>query len=178
MSDNETMETSRILLRRWRESDAEVLFKYASDPDVGPRAGWAPHRSVSESRDIIRTCFHNDATWAIVLKATGEPVGCIGFYTHETSNISIGANDCEVGYWIGKPYWNQGICTEALKLMVQYCLHVRHFENIWADHFTGNPASGRVMEKCGFADTGRLNHSSKLLGGDKDMVKVFRLKKK
>jgi RimJ/RimL family protein N-acetyltransferase len=95
------METERILLRYWQESDAEALFKYASDPDVGPRAGWPAHKSVEESREIIRTFFHNEMTWAIVLKETGEAIGCIGYYTHETSNIPIGENDCEVGYWIG-----------------------------------------------------------------------------
>ena len=158
------METERILLRHWQESDAEALFKYASDPDVGPRAGWPAHKSVEESREIIRTFFHNDTTWAIVLKETGEAIGCMGYYTHETSNIPIGENDCEVGYWIGKPYWNKGICTEALKLMLDYCIHEKHFENIWADHFTGNPASGKVMEKCGFSDTGMLNSISSHFG--------------
>ena len=170
------METERILLRHWLESDAEALFKYASDPDVGPRAGWPAHKSVEESREIIRTFFHNETTWAIVLKETGEAIGCIGYYTHETSNIPIGENDCEVGYWVGKPYWNKGICTEALKLMLDYCINEKHFEDIWADHFTGNPASGRVMEKCGFIDTGMLNKCSQLVGGDKDMVKVFKYK--
>ena len=168
------METERILLRYWEESDAEALFKYASDPDVGPRAGWPAHKSVEESREIIRTYFHNETTWAIVLKETGEAIGCIGYYTHETSNIPIGENDCEVGYWVGKPFWNQGICTEALKLMLDYCINEKHFENIWADHFTGNPASGKVMEKCGFVDTGMLNKCSQLMGGDKKMVKVFK----
>ena len=52
-----TMETERVLLRPWHDSDAESLFKYASDPDVGPRAGWPPHKSVEESLEIIRTVF-------------------------------------------------------------------------------------------------------------------------
>lgn len=112
------METERILLRHWQESDAEVLFKYASDPDVGPRAGWPAHKTIEESLEVIRTYFNNDTTWAIVLKETNEPIGCMGYYTHESSNIPIGENDCEVGYWLGKPYWNKGICTEALKLML------------------------------------------------------------
>ena len=156
------METERILLRHWQESDAEALFKYASDPDVGPRAGWPAHKSVEESREIIRTFFHNETTWAIVLKETGEAIGCIGYYTHETSNIPIGENDCEVGYWVGKPYWNKGICTEALKLMLDYCIQVKHFENIWADHFTGNPASGRVPTVAYFAD--KCCYSTKYFG--------------
>ena len=168
------METATILLRRWRETDAEALYKYASDPEVGPRAGWPAHRSVEESLEIIRSVFTNDSTWAIVLRETGEAIGCIGYYTHAMSNIDIGTYDCEVGYWLGRPYWNRGICTEALRLMVDYCVNVMHFDNIYADHFTGNPASGRVMQKCGFVDTGRLNTCSQLLGGDSQMVRVYR----
>lgn len=169
------METERILLRHWQETDAATLFKYASDPDVGPCAGWPAHKSVHESLEVIRTFFNNDSTWAIVLKETNEPIGCICYYTHETSNIKIGRNDCEVGYWVGKPFWNRGICTESLRLILDYCINVKHFENIWADCFTGNPASGRVMEKCGFTDTGILNKCSNLVGGDRDLVRVFRL---
>ena len=56
------METNRIILRPWRDSDAEVLYKWASDPDVGPRAGWAPHQSVEESLEIIRTVFNDPCT--------------------------------------------------------------------------------------------------------------------
>lgn len=70
------METNRIILRPWRDSDAEVLYKWASDPDVGLRAGWAPHKSVEESREIIRTVFNDTLhTWAILLKETDEPIG-------------------------------------------------------------------------------------------------------
>ena len=81
-------------------------------------------------------------------------------------------NDCEVDYWVGKPYWNKGICTEALRLLLDYCVNTMHFENVWADYFTGNPASGRVMLKCGFHDTGKLHRCNNLVGGDKDMVHI------
>jgi len=60
------METERILFRPWRDDDAETLYRYASDPEVGPRAGWPPHKSVEESLEIIRTFFHSDHIWAIV----------------------------------------------------------------------------------------------------------------
>ena len=76
------METERILLPPWQESDAETLFKYASDPDVGPRAGWPPHQSVEESWEIIRTIFNKDRTWAIELKETCEVIGCIGYFIY------------------------------------------------------------------------------------------------
>lgn len=69
------METERILLRPWRDSDAESLFKWASDPDVGPRAGWPPHKSVQESLEIIRTVFKDETnTWAIEWKESGEAI--------------------------------------------------------------------------------------------------------
>ena len=69
------IETKRLLFRSWRESDAEELFRLASDPDVGPRAGWPPHKSVEESLEIINTVFYSDHVWALVLKETGQLIG-------------------------------------------------------------------------------------------------------
>lgn len=148
------MQTERIILRPWQESDAEALYKYASNPEVGPRAGWPPHKSVEESREIIRTIFSGEGMWAVVLKETNEPIGCAGYLTSEHSNLKIAADECEVGYWIGQPYWNQGICTEAMKLVVDYCVNVKGFKTLWGGYFPENPASGRVMEKIGFIPTG------------------------
>ena len=69
--------TERLTLRPWRETDAAILFTHASDPDVGPAAGWPPHRSIEESREIIRTVFAAPHTFAVCLAATDEPVGSI-----------------------------------------------------------------------------------------------------
>ena len=169
------METERIKLRPWQESDAEVLFKYASDPEVGPRAGWAPHRSVEESLQVIRTFFKGDHTWAIELRATGEAIGCIGYLTQTESNISIGEDEGEVGYWTARPYWNQGIASEALKLVVDYCFCQKGIQTLWGNYFLNNPASGRVMEKCGFRDTGENTYCRHLFRGDSCPVRVMRL---
>lgn len=169
------METERLILRPWLESDAEALFKYACDPDVGLAAGWPPHKDVAESLSVIRTYFANDRTWAIVLKETSEPIGCIGYYVHGESNIEIGEEDAEVGYWIAKPFWNQGICTEALRCMIDYCFNVKGFLTLWADFFIDNPASRRVMEKCGFTDTGKENELSQLYHGSGRPVHIMRL---
>ena len=99
------METERIILRPWRESDAESLFKYASDPELGPRAGWLPHKSVEESREIIRTIFSAEGMWAVELRETHEAIGCVGYLPSSSSNLAIEENQCEVGYWIARPYW-------------------------------------------------------------------------
>ena len=172
------METERILFRPWRDNDAETLYKYASDPEVGPRAGWPPHKSVEESLEIIRTIFHSDHIWAIVLKDAGgggEPIGCMGYMVHGESNIDIGENDAEVGYWVARPYWNRGICTEALRLLIDYCFREKGFSTLWADYFPENPASGKVMEHCGFRDTGQVNRCSRLQVGSDRPVRIMRL---
>ena len=170
------METERILLRPWRESDAEALFKYASDPDVGPRAGWPPHKSVEESLEIIRTVFSGEGMWAVEWKETGEPIGCVGYLPASASNLKIEEDQAEVGYWIAKPYWGKGICTEAMKLIVDYCFNVKNFTTLWGDYFPENPASGKVMEKCGFKDTGKEVLCPNLEVGSDRLVKVMKLK--
>ena len=149
------METNRILLRPWRESDAPALFKYASDPEVGPRAGWPPHKSVEESLEIIRTVF-NDATntWAIVLKETDEPIGAMGYGPSCQCNLPAREDEPLIGYWVGRPYWNRGICTEALRLMIDHIRQTTDIRSLISGHFIDNPASGRVMEKSGFIPTG------------------------
>ena len=170
------METERISLRSWREDDAEALFKYASDPDVGPRAGWPPHKSVEESLEIIRTVFSGEGMWAVEWKETGEPIGCVGYLPASASNLKIKDDEVEVGYWIAKPYWGKGICTEAMRLVVDYCFNVKNFTTLWGDYFPENPASGKVMEKCGFKDTGKEVLCPNLEVGSDRLVKVMKLK--
>ena len=73
------METDRIILRRWQEEDADALYRYASDAEVGPRAGWPPHQSIESSRSIIRNLFTNGRTWAGVWDATHDGLGSSGY---------------------------------------------------------------------------------------------------
>ena len=168
------IETDRLILRPWMDSDAEALFRYASDPDVGPRAGWPPHKDIEESKRVIRDIFTNDRTWAVTLRETGEAIGCMGYYIHGESNIPIGEEDAEIGYWIAKPFWNRGIATEALRAMIDYCFNVKGFLTLWSDFFIDNPASGRVMEKCGFKDTGEINWCSHLYHGEDRPVHIMK----
>ena len=169
------LQTNRILLRPWRESDAETLFKFASDTEVGPRAGWPPHKSVEESMNIIRTVFSADTMWAVEWKETGEAIGCVGYLHASVSNLKIADDQCEVGYWIARPYWGKGICTEALRLVVDYCFYEKGFSVFWGDYFPENPASGRVMEKCGFVDTGKETLCPNLEVGSDRPVRVMKL---
>ena len=168
------METRRIRLRPWRDDDAEALFKYASDPAVGSRAGWPPHQSVKESLEVIRTIFQNDTTWAIELKETGEAIGAMGYMPSPICSLPIRDGEPLVGYWVGKPYWNQGICTETLQLMIDHIRQTTNIPSLISSHYFDNPASGRVMEKCGFIATGETCIDEKLTGTTKP-TRVLRL---
>lgn len=145
------IETERLILRPWRESDAEALYRYASDPDVGLSAGWLPHRSVEESREIIRTVFSAPEVYAVVIKDSDEPVGCCGLVPGEEKHSqAIGDDDAEIGYWIGKPFWGMGLIPEAVNALVGHARDVLQKKNLWIAFFDGNDKSRRVAEKCGF----------------------------
>ena len=169
------MKTERITLRPWLETDAKALYKYASDPEVGPQAGWAPHLSEEESLGIIRTVFRNPTTWAIVWNETGEAIGAIGY--GPSCDCSLPALDGEptVGYWVGKPYWGIAICTEALRLMITHIRNTTNIKSLISGHFIDNRASGRVMEKCGFMPTGETAFDNKLYQGADKPIRVLRL---
>ncbi len=99
------METERLVLRPWEEDDAEELYRYAKDPAVGPIAGWPPHKSVENSREVIRDVLSAPETYAVVLKETEKPIGSIGLLFGENGTIPIASGEAELGYWIGAPYW-------------------------------------------------------------------------
>lgn len=168
------MKSERITLRPWQDSDAKALYKYARDPDVGPRAGWPPHRSEAESLEIIRTVFNNPTTWAIVWNETGEAIGAIGYGSSCDCSLPAREGEPTVGYWVAKPYWGQGICTEALRLMMEHVRETTDIPSLISGHFTDNPASGRVMEKCGFVPTGDTVFDHRLYGGEDRPIRVLR----
>jgi RimJ/RimL family protein N-acetyltransferase len=169
------IESDRLLLRPWEESDAEVLYKYASDPVIGTRAGWPPHKSVEESKEIIRTVFHSLNTWAIVLKETNEPIGAMGYGESCECNLPARKDEPITGYWVAKPYWNRGICTEALQLMIDHIRQTTDIPSLISGHFKDNPASGRVMEKCGFIPTGEECFDDTMYAGKGRPIRVLRL---
>ena len=143
------IDTARLILRPWNEKDADSLFKYASDPDVGPIAGWAPHTSVAESLEIIRTVFAAPEGYAVGLKETGEAVGCCGLIFGD--NVDDDRHrEAELGYWIGKTYWGRGLMSEAVRAILKRGFEVLGLDVIWCSHYDGNIRSKRVIEKSGF----------------------------
>ena len=135
-----TRTTERLVLRPWREADAESLYRYACDGEVGPAAGWKPHESVEESRQIIRTVLSQPDTLAVLLRERPE----------EATDAPDGEGEPEIGYWIGRPFWGQGLIPEAVRELLRWCFTERGAARVWCGHSPGNDKSRRVIEKCGF----------------------------
>ena len=145
------LETERLILRAWSENDAADLYKYASDPEVGPPAGWPPHTSVENSREIIRTVLCIPETYAVCLKADGKPIGSIGLKMGANTDMTECEDECELGYWIGKPFWGQGFIPEAARETIRHAFDELGMKKIWCGYYDGNIKSRRVQEKLGFA---------------------------
>ena len=151
IAQNFKINTNRLTLRRWRENDAEALYKYASDGRVSEMALWPRHTSVDMSREVIKDFFQpNPFTLAMVLKETNEPIGCIGLVPAGAEHYRPFANEREVGYWIGFPYWGKGLTSEALKSMIEFCRNNIRLDSLLITTDAANKASQRVAEKCGF----------------------------
>ena len=142
------LETQRLILRPWTEEDARQLYEYAKDPEIGPPAGWQPHKSIEESREIIRTVLSAPETYAVVPKETGKPVGSAGIMFE--GNIPMDENEAEIGYWIGKSFWGRGLIPEAVGELIRRCFEDLKLNRVWCGYYDGNEKSKRVQEKCGF----------------------------
>ena len=142
--------TKRLILRPWCDADAENLYKYAKDERVGPIAGWPPHTSVENSLEIIRTVLSADETYAVCLKEDNKAIGSIGLLIGKNSNLRLPENEGEIGYWIGVPFWGQGLIPEAVRELTRRAFDELHLERLWCGYFDGNEKSRRAQEKCGF----------------------------
>ena len=144
------METERLILRKWKEADALSLFEYASDPDVGPIAGWPPHRSVEESLDVIRNVFDGAECYAICEKENGKAIGAIELMLNGHTDMTERDDECELGYWLGKPFWGRGYVPEVAKELLRRGFEELGMQTIWCGYYEGNQKSKRVQEKLGF----------------------------
>jgi RimJ/RimL family protein N-acetyltransferase len=145
------LQTERLILRAWQKSDAASLYQYAKNPNIGPIAGWQPHTSVEDSRQIIKNVLSAPETYAVVLKETGEAIGSAGIMTADGMHSAEMADDeGEIGYWIAEEYWGQGLIPEAVEELLRHAFEDLGFTAVWCGYYDGNEKSKRVQEKCGF----------------------------
>lgn len=161
------MKTERLRLRPWREEDAEILYRWASDPELGPAAGWKPHESVEDSLNVLRTILMKPDTWAICLGDGDEPIGSIGAFP---CALEQAQGQPEIGYWIARPYWGQGLMPEAVRCLIGRCFD-RGAEAVWCAHSVTNHKSRRVIEKCGFVFRREADWTSSL--GDVRRIRYY-----
>ena len=145
-----TLETGRLILRPWEESDAESLYRYAKDPDIGPIAGWPAHQSVDESRYAIRNVLREPETYALCLKNAPGAIGAIALKLKGHTDLTDRDDECELGYWIGKPFWGQGLMPEAAWELLRHAFEDLGMRKVWCAYYEGNTKSKRVQEKLGF----------------------------
>ncbi len=144
------LHTEHLILRPWNEADAEDLFEYAKDLEVGPSAGWPPHKDVEESRNVIKNVLAVDACFAICEKGSNRAIGSIALKLNGHTDMTERDDECEMGYWLGKPFWGRGYMPEAAKEMLRHGFEDLGMTTIWIGYYDGNSKSKRVQEKVGF----------------------------
>lgn len=157
-----TIETARLILRRFEASDAEAMFRnWASDPDVTKYLTWPAHGSVEVTQWVVNdwiSHYEEDTyyQWAIVPKDLGQPIGSISV---------VGRNDevemVHIGYCIGKNWWHQGIMSETLRAVLDFFFEEVGVNRVETRHDPNNPHSGAVMRKCGMKFEGTLRQSDR-----------------
>lgn len=144
------LETERLTLRAWSETDAESLYAYAKDPDIGPIAGWPAHRSKEESLNTIRHVLNGKECYAICERGSNDPIGSIELKLNGHTDMTDRDDECELGYWLGKPFWGRGYMPEAAKEIIRHGFVDLGMSAIWCGYYDGNLKSKRVQEKVGF----------------------------
>lgn len=144
------LKTERLILRPYTEADAADLFRYSADADVGPMCGWVPHRCVEDSLNVIKTVLSGPEAYALCLKSDNQAIGAIELmFLRQDASIEK-AKECELGFWIGKPFWGKGLIPEAAREMLRHAFEDLGIDIVICSYFEGNSQSKRVQEKLGF----------------------------
>lgn len=144
------LQSDRLTLRPWRESDLADFYEYARVDGVGQPAGWNPHRSMKESREILNMFIRERKVFA--LEYQGKVIGSLGVekYNEAFYPEFAALRGRELGYVLSRAYWGKGLMPEAVKRVLRYLFEVEQLDFVIAGHFDYNHRSRRVIEKCGF----------------------------
>jgi RimJ/RimL family protein N-acetyltransferase len=126
--------TERLILRPWKESDAQSLYEYAKHSEVGPIAGWPVHTSVKNSLDIIKNVLSAPETYAVCLKEDNRAIGSVGLILPMQSHTNASEDEIEIGYWIGVPFWGKGYIPEAIRRLQKYAFEDMGCSAMWCGY--------------------------------------------
>lgn len=152
-----TLETERLILRGWKESDAVDLFEFCKNLDV-ENAGFKVHESIEESLEFIQTWIKCQEMWAVTLKGNGKVMGWL--LLGDTNRYE---RYKEMEYVIAINYQNKGYATEAVKQILEYAFTELDLLIVAVCHYPFNIKSKHVIEKCGFTYEGTLRKYSRNL---------------
>lgn len=148
---NVTLETPRLLLRTFRQTDLHDFYEYASVAGVGEMAGWKHHESLAETQRVLDGFLAEKNIFALVDKEHGKVIGSLGLHTSNAGGTEYELLRCkEIGYVLSKAYWGRGLMPEAVKEVIRFCFDDLQAELLTVGHYAGNQQSKRVIEKCGF----------------------------
>lgn len=167
------LETERLILRAWKETDLEDFYEYASVDGVGQMAGWEPHKSLQESKQILDMFIREKKTFALELKKNHKVVGSLGV---ENLSLLLDAKyenkaGREIGYVLSKDYWGKGLMPEAVKRVIEFCFVEGKYDYLICSHWIENRQSQRVIEKNGFQFV--KDAMRKTLNGEERLSKYY-----
>ena len=150
----------RIVIRDLKYSDADDFYNYGKDPLVGPMAGWKPFPSKEVSDRILTNNMIGREMFAITID--DRLIGTVSLYNNPYRKYNKAKT---LGFSLRSDYWNQGLMSEAVKLMISFVFRKTDCEILEVAHHTDNLRSKRVIEKCGFNYDGRFNKYKILYDG-------------
>lgn len=163
--NNTVLETERLILRPFRQSDLQDFYEYASVEGVGEMAGWKHHETIEKTQEILDGFIAEGKTFAIVFKENGKVIGSLGVekYGMEAALTEF-ANykGRELGFVLGKDYWGRGIMSEAVSTVIDYLFNDLDLDFLTCGYYDFNTQSKRVQEKCGFKPYRKLNMDTRL----------------
>jgi len=169
-----SIETERLILRSWTPTDLHDFYEYAKNPNVGPKAGWSPHQSKEESKQILNMFIEGEShNRAIVLKTSNQVIGSIEARKDPYRKRSTAVN---IGYVLSFGHWNKGIMTEALNGLLHHLFTEEHIDIVSIEHAISNYASQKVILKNGFIHEGTLRKAT-VFEGEIDSCHVYSMTK-
>lgn len=160
-----TLESERLILRKWNKTDIKDFHEYGKSSIVGPLAGWKPHANIEESKEILESFIKSKEVYALYLKSENKIIGSIGIHK---KNYTMEVR--ELGFVLNPKYWGRGFMPEAVKRVLHYCFTELQITTVKCSHFDFNDNAKRVLEKCGFDFVKTENFYSEFL--DKEFLSL------
>ena len=159
--------TKRLFLIPWHASDAKELYELAKDSEIGPLCGWEPHKTLEDSKQVLANVLSDKSCYAVKDMRTGHLIGSMSLDFEEIPNpkdFSKQLRQAEIGYWIGRPYWGQGLAPEGAQALSVYAFEEYGVDQVIIRYLERNKRSASVARKCGFTEAEIFTDLNKYTG--------------